>query len=251
MGAIDSTAIIALCNQALGLIGAKAIVLDGTSQNHAYCELFYLTDLYEILEMHTWNFAKKRAYALQTTDPLFGYDNAFTKPSDCVRMWRIDDDDAAVYEEEGTLILTDHGDGPPEYDDDGVDYLAGQYVSYEDVTYLVDTAFTSSDWTTDLAAYMTSQGDDYKILPVEYVYSLTTLSSWPYYAKRCLILKLAASVMTAIKQNEEAALNLQSMLLGGPKVLGYLDVARSADAQQHGLTKFNTGTFMNARIRGV
>ena len=91
MGAIDTTANVAFCNQALGLLGATEIAVDGTSQNHTYCETFFAQARDEILVAHKWNFASKRAYAIQTANPLFGFDNAFTKPSDCLKVWTIDE----------------------------------------------------------------------------------------------------------------------------------------------------------------
>ncbi len=246
MADIDTAVNIAVCNQALGLLGASAIILDGTSENHGHCVTFFAKARDEILAAHKWNFAKKRAYAIQTTDPLFGYSNAFTKPSDCLKVWRIDDDNAAKFEVEGDLILTDLGADPPDYDDDEVDYLAGQYISYDDVTYLVDTAFTSSEWATD-ADYCTSQSGDYKILKVEYVYQHTILSSYPIYAESCVVINLARMLCSPIKQSENVALNLQAMLYGGPKNYGYLQMAKSFDAQEGGGEKISTKTWLESR----
>jgi len=242
----ENAANIALCNQSLGLLGAEAIVLNGSSTNHTYCTTFFDDARDEILASHKWNFAKKRAFAIQTTDPLFGYDNAFTKPSDCLKVWRIADDSAAEFEVEGDLILTNEGAAAPDYDDDGVDYLAGQYISVSDVTYLVDTAFTSSAWATD-ASNCTTQSGDYEILEIEYVYQHTTLGSYPIYAKTCVKLNLAIALASPIKQSAKAALDLQSALYGGPKNYGYLGLARSFDAQESGGVKIKTGTFIDAR----
>lgn len=251
MAMTENAANIALANQALGLLGAKAIELDGSSTNHTYCTSFFDDCRDEILASHPWNFARKRAFAIQTTDPLFGYDNAFTVPSDALRILKIADDQAAEFRREGDLILTDEGEDPPDYDDDSIDYLAGQYVSSDDsgsdLTYLVDTAFTSSDETTDLASYCTSQGDDYEILEVEYIYQITDVSSYPPFLRWCIILNLAMRLCSPIKQNEASALNLQAMLYGGRKVNGYLSQARSQDAQESGGVKIKTGTWIDAR----
>lgn len=247
MSMSENAANIALCNQALGLLGAEAIELSGTSTNHTYCTTFFDDSRDEMLASHPWNFARKRAFAIQTTDPLFGYDNAFTVPSDCLRVLKIADDPAAEFRREGDLILTDEGETPSDYDDDSVDYLAGQYVSASDITYLVDTAFTSSDETTDLATYCTSQGGDYECLEVEYIYQVTDVSSYPPYLLKCCIYNLAIYLCSPIRQNETVALNLQSMLLGGPKVFGYLSTARSFDAQESGGVKIKTESWLDTR----
>lgn len=251
MSMTETAANIALANQALGLLGAMAIVLDASSTNHTYCTTFFDDSRDEILAGHPWNFARKRALAIQTTDPLFGYDNAFTVPSDCLRVLKIADDPAAEFRREGGLILTDEGETPPGYDDDSVDYLAGQYISSDDsgsdLTYLVDTAFTSSSETTDLASYCTSQEDDYQYLEVEYIYQVTDVSTYPPFLRQCCILNLAMKLCSPIKQNETVALNLQAMLYGSSKVSGYLSQARSQDAQESGGVKIKTHVFLDAR----
>jgi len=242
---------IVVCNQALGLLGAEEITLDGTTVNHGYCTTFFDDARDEILAAHPWNFACKRALAIQTTDPLFGYDNAFTMPSDCLRILTIAQDPAAEFRREGNLILTDEGETPPDYDEDGVDYLAGQYISSDfsdsDLTYLVDTAFTSGDEETDLDTYCTSQEDDLQYLEVEYIYQVTGIGDYPPYLLKCCIYNLAIYLCSPIRQGETVALNLQTMLYGGPKTLGYMSMARSYDAQESGGVKIKTQTWLDAR----
>ena len=249
MSMTENAANIAVCNQALGLIGAAAIELDGTSVNHTYCTTFFDSSRDEILVCHPWNWASKRAYAIETTTPLFGYDHAFTVPSDCLRPLTIEEDPLAKWKREGSLILTDEGNAAPDYDDDEVDYLAGEYVSSDDVTYLVDTAFTSSDETTDLASYCSSQSGDYEILKVEYIYQVTDVSTYPAFMNQCLVMNLAIKISSPIIQGSttQMTLNLQSMLFGGPKVYGYLAMARSTDAQEGGGEVITTNKWINAR----
>lgn len=239
---------IGICNLALNLLGAKEISTDRqTEVNYLLCEDLYPEARNEILASHPWNFARKRAGAIQTTDPLFGPDNAFTRPSDCLRILTIVQDHAADWRVEGNLILTDEGEAPTDYDDGGVDYLAGQYLSYSDVTYLVDTAFTSSDWTTDLASYMTSQNGDYQYLEIEYIYLASDATNYPPFLRQCVIYNLAIKLSSPIKQDEKVALNLQQMLYGGPKLIGYLDTARSTDAHESGVVTIKTGAWIGAR----
>ncbi len=253
MSMTDSAQNIAVCNQSLGLLGASEISVGGTTvQNYIYCVTFFDDARDEILTAHRWNFAKKRAYAIQTTDPLFGYDNAFTKPSDCLKVLQIEEEPDLKFEVENALIITDEGSAATAYDDDSVDYLAGEYISSDDsgsdLTYLVNTAFTSSSETSDLATYCTSQGADLDVLKVEYIYQHTTFSTWPVYAKQCLVLNLARMLCSPIAtQDVKASLNLQQMLYGGPKITGYLDTARSIDAQEGGIVAFKTNTWIASR----
>lgn len=296
MGAIDTAANIALCNFSLGYLGSEAITLNGTTQNHTYCETFFEKSRDEILASHKWNLAKKRAFAIQTTDPLFGYDNAFTKPTDCLKVWTIEQDPLAEFEVEGSTIVTDEGTTPDEWDDDTY-YEDGDYVSHNDITFecladhhssltttepsvgaltdtywknFVTTAGTNpSAWaiggtyvdgdfvindeviyecvatkgSAAAAADEPGTGANYKyywqaptqnhqILEVEYCYQATDVSTYPAYLYQCVVYNLALKLVSPIKQNEEVAFNLQAMLYGGPRVLGYLNVARSIDGQE-------------------
>ena len=252
MGAIDTAANIALCNQSLGFLGAEAIVLDGDSQNHIYCETFFESARDEILGAHKWNFAKKRTNAIQTTDPLFGYDNAFTKPSDCLKVWMIDEDPAAAFEVEGDLILTDVGETPSDWAT-ATDYIVGNVVSNNDVTYTCIVAHTSGDADDEpgvgalTATYWNDEGDDYQYLPVEYVYQATDVASYPEYLYQCVVYNLALKLCSPIKQELKTASNLQAMLYGGPKILGYFNIACSIDAQEGGLVQIKTQTWLDAR----
>jgi len=247
MGVIDTTANIALCNQSLGLLGAEAIELGGTDQNHTYCETFFEQSRDEILAGHKWNFAKKRALAIQTTDPLFGYDNAFTKPSDCLKVWRIAEDNAAIFEVEGNLILTDEGEDP----DDWVTataYIVGDVVSNSNITYTCKLAHTSGTFATDLATKWTSNVGDYLYLPIEYVYQATDVTSFPPYLYQCLVYNLAIKLCSPIKQEAKTALGLQTALYGGPRNYGYLGMARSFDAQEGGGEVIKTQTWLDTRL---
>jgi len=250
---IDTADNIALCNQSLGLLGAKAIVLDGTSNNHGYCVTFFDKARDEILAAHKWNFAKKRVFAIQTTDPLFGSTDLkqFTKPTDCIRLWRIADDDQAKWEVEGSNIVTEEGFTPPDYDEDGVDYLAGEYISSdftdEDLTYKVDTAFTSSDEEDDLADYCTSQEADLEVLKVEYVYQYETPADWPVYVQTCFIYNFALKLCSPIKAAEERTLALYNMLYGAKGVTSFLKMAKSWDAQESGGAAISTTHWINSR----
>jgi len=69
----ENAANIALCNEALGLLGAAEIELSGTTQNHVYCTTFFDDCRDEILESHPWNWGmlfKPLTRFLATTMPL-------------------------------------------------------------------------------------------------------------------------------------------------------------------------------------
>ena len=253
MSMTSNAANIEACNQALGMLGATEITTGGTTdQNHIYCTTFFDDARDEILASHRWNFAKKRAYALETTTPLFGYNNAFTYPTDAIKVWGIADAPEAEWENEAGVIKTNEGETPPDWEADKV-FLAGSYLQSDDsgstLTYLVDTEFTGTSGaeTTDLSTYCTSQSDDLDVLEVEYVYQRTDVDAWPVSARQCLIINLARMLSPAIKQNEEASMNFQGMLYGSSKTIGYLAQARTIDAQESGVMSVTTKTLLGSR----
>jgi len=253
MSMTDNAANVALCNESLGLLGAATISVGGSSVNHGHCTTFFDASRDEILVNHPWNWASKRAYAIETTTPLFGSDDQFTVPSDCLRIMTVEEDPLIWWKREGSVILCNDGNAAPAYDDDEVDYLAGEYISSDDsgddLTYLVDTAFTSSSETTDLSSYCTSSGGDYEILKVEYVYQVTDVSTYPVYMRQCLVVNLAIKLSSPIVQaaTSQMLLNFQASLFGGPKNFGYLAIAKAIDAQEAGGEKITTNKFLNAR----
>lgn len=251
MSMTDNAANIAVCNQSLGLLGAAEIsVGSGTEQNHIYCTTFFDDARDEMLAAHRWNFAMKRAFALQTTDPLFGPSNAFTKPTDCIKVWGIAEAPDAIWSMEKGAIITDEGSAAQPWELDK-DFLADSYITSDtsgsDLTYLVDTAFTGVVESTDLAANCTSQSADLIVLKIEYVYQRTDVDAWPVSARQTLVINLARMLVSAIKQKSEVALRLQTMLYGGPKITGYLAIARTVDAQESGIMSVTTRTLLTSR----
>lgn len=251
MSMTDNAANIAACNQSLGMLGAEAITVGGTTeQNHIYCTTFFDDARDEILAAHRWNFAKKRGYALETTKPLFGYDNAFTYPADGIKVWAIEEAPDAEWEAENDLILTNEGSAAQSWELDKV-FLADSYItsdtSGDDLTYLVDTTFTGAVESTDLAANATSQSADLDVLAIEYVYQRTDVDAWPISTRQCLIINLTRMLASPIKQNEDASLKLQAMLYGSKEVKGYLGIARTIDAQEGGIMSVTTRTLLTSR----
>ena len=250
----DTAANVAACNQSLNMLGATNITVGGTAdQNHIYCTSVFDDARDEILAAGRWNFAMKRAYALETTSPIFGPDQAFTKPTDSVKIWTIAQMQDALFRVEKDLILADIGEVPAGWVT-ATDYVAGQYLSSDDsgtdLTYVVDTGFTSSDETTDLSSFCTAKASNLAVLEVEYVYQRTDVDSWPVAPRQALIINLARMLAPAIKQNEDGAVKFQQMLYGGPKLTGYINIALSQDAQEGGIMVVATNTLINSRRGG-
>lgn len=77
-----------IANRALQILGAKRIVsLTEDSRNARAISAAYEPVKKAELRKHTWCFATKRAQlAADATGPLFTRDNAFTLPTDCLRV---------------------------------------------------------------------------------------------------------------------------------------------------------------------
>lgn len=77
-----------ICNLASNKIGQNSIIsLTEDSKAARICNLFYTDTRDSLLRQHPWNFAIKRVeLAKLTTSPVFGFDNEFQLPSDCLRV---------------------------------------------------------------------------------------------------------------------------------------------------------------------
>lgn len=82
---------VAVCNMALGLIGAEMIasITAPTTEAERKCALYLDQAVDETLRLYPWNCAIKRcALALLATAPTWGYSYAFALPSDYIRgLW--------------------------------------------------------------------------------------------------------------------------------------------------------------------
>ena len=219
-----------ICNLALGYIGEYQVSSGNTgSKQYEACERYYDDAVKEVLTEHTWNEAKKRAILVESaTPPLFGFSYQFAVPADCVKIIRLGDgeNDWDFWEVENGYILTNQAQSPLAYAV-GEDYVAGQYITYNDVTYSVNTSFTATDWTTDLAAYLTSLSGDYGVLYIEYICNLTTIASWSPRLRDCVAQRLAVKVSPIITNDPKTKYDL----LNEFETLT-IKKARSVDAQQ-------------------
>lgn len=89
-------------NNALRRFGGTRIdSLDDGSVNAGYAIEIYADLRDELLSVHEWNFATKRAeLAMLAAEPVFEFQNAFALPADCLRIISVHDNDAGV----GTLV---------------------------------------------------------------------------------------------------------------------------------------------------
>ena len=83
---------VSICNLALSLVGSSTILaIDDGSEESRICAVFFDSTRREILGRDLWKFSRKRAsLAAHTTAPIWGYDNAFPKPADCISVFAVD-----------------------------------------------------------------------------------------------------------------------------------------------------------------
>lgn len=108
--------VVDISNRALQKLGASRIIsLTDDSVSARACNLAYEPVRDRELRKHAWNFAITRiALASDATAPAFGYTNAFTLPSDCLRVLPNDRNEGAyenAFKIEGRKILANN-EGP-------------------------------------------------------------------------------------------------------------------------------------------
>lgn len=150
-----------IANRALEILGAD-VILDlntDTTPRGKQMRRAYQPVLRRELRKHPWNFAKKRiVLAPDATAPAFGFDYAYTWPSDAVRILPgIDDRD---WQMEGRKILTDTGTS-----------LNVAYVAYTEDTSLFDDIFIdafAAALAMDRAAKITQSGTYFQMAETLY-----------------------------------------------------------------------------------
>jgi hypothetical protein len=102
-----SSSVVQICNLALYKFGNLSItaLTDATKEARA-CKVLYPQMRDELLYAHPWNFAMGRAdISAQIADePAFGYDYAYTIPTDCLRVWELYGYDGEWEVESGELL---------------------------------------------------------------------------------------------------------------------------------------------------
>lgn len=252
-------------NLALGYIGEYKITEgDTTSKQAILCIRFYPDSRKETLAAHPWNDAKKRIIIHQDgTNPLFGYERRYEKPSDCLKVLSCDDSIGSdvsrklagipAWEVEGNYILSDAGANPPSWESAEA-YIVGQFLYSSSVTYEVLVAHTSDATGASTAAQIAvdvaagniiSAGGDYKIVYVEYVWDETDISKWKSAVKYAVAVNLASKVITGLTNDTKGKETLideyNSLLM--PK-------ARSVDAAEGKPRPIFNSSWLRARGYG-
>jgi len=96
-----------ICNLALNRVGNLSITsLEDASKEGRACKVFYPICRDWVMERHPWNFAMARADISAQVEPApaFGFDYAYTLPTDCLRAWEIVGSTAEWIAEDGQLL---------------------------------------------------------------------------------------------------------------------------------------------------
>ena len=109
--------VVDICNSALNLLGASTIsALTDDSKNARLCNQRYEPVRNRVFRSHAWNCLHKRVQLAQnSTAPVIEYSNAYSLPSDCLRVLKVHNgttDSIASsidYKLEGRNIVTDEG----------------------------------------------------------------------------------------------------------------------------------------------
>lgn len=209
-----------LYNLALGYIGEYKVTEGATTdKQYELCSRFYAQARDEVLVSHLWNEAMVRIIIVQNaTNPLFGYDRRYAKPSDTLRIVSVNDDIGSdvsrksggldAWEVEGDYILADAGITPPTWATSTA-YIVGQFVTSDSITYECLVAHTSGTLADDVTSeYMESKGGDYRTVYVTYVKQLTDLDDFSPKLKQAIAMKLAIKIITSLTNDTRGKVDL-------------------------------------------
>jgi hypothetical protein len=110
-----ATSEVDICNDALITCGAERITsLSDTGRAARLCNEQYSRARDQLLVSHPWNFAMTKVELTELSALPSGYENlndifayAFTKPTDCLRVWGIDDE-YTDWEVQGNYIFANY-----------------------------------------------------------------------------------------------------------------------------------------------
>lgn len=99
---------VAICNQALGLLGTDPIIaLTDNVKAASLCKLLYYDVRDAVLEAHDWTFAVVRAkLPASTTAPTFGFGVAYPLPANVLRVQEVNERKGGPWQVEGGSIVT-------------------------------------------------------------------------------------------------------------------------------------------------
>ena len=226
-------------NLALGDVGEYQVTEGQTTdKQYELCSRFFDITRKEVLIAHPWNEAKLRIIIVQdATNPIFGYDRRYSKPSDNLKILSVNDSLGAdlrnnargvdAWEPEGDYILANAGETPQIWKT-ATSYIDGEFVTDDSVTYEVLVSHTSDTITNDVASgNIESKGGDYRIIFVEYIFDLTDISKFSPKLKEAIAKKLASRIITGLTNDTKGKIDLINEFeqLTMPQ-------ARSVDAQE-------------------
>ena len=228
-------------NLALGLIGEYEVASgDVSSKQYKLCNRFYAQSLKKALCKHPWNEAIETVTLMQsTTAPLTEFSYQYAKPSDCLQVRSIGNDDYH-WEVQGQNIVTDYSRVPDVWLT-ATAYVAGQYVQVSDVTYLCATSHTSTTWAAD-TAYWTTQVGDYNVIDVTYIKTLTDVTLMSVNLIDAIAHELAIMVVVGITGDVSAK---KALLEQFNKDI--IPKARSIDAVEGRLKHLYQSSWVRAR----
>lgn len=98
-----------ICNAALYKVGgARIIALTDNSREAKLCKDIYPKVRSRLLRSHPWGFAIKRvSIPALTVTPVFGNDKAYQLPADCLRVFKMEDEEVYPWRIEGKTLVTD------------------------------------------------------------------------------------------------------------------------------------------------
>ena len=232
---------VTIFNLALGLLDEyKVIDGDTSSKQYDLCNRYYGQALQKALSKHPWNEAMKDTVIMQeSVGPVGRLTYRYAVPSDSLQVRAIGHD-LKHWEVKNGYIQTDYTRIPDVWAT-ATAYVAGQYVQYNNITYLCDTSHTSSTWAADTANW-TSQGDDYGVIDVEYIYLLTDTTLMSANLIDTIAQELAIKIATGITGNADA----KRLLLEEYKT-DILPSARSIDSVEGRLKPIYNSKWLRSR----
>ena len=99
-----------ISNAALVALGERRITsLEDNSKNAKLLKERFPEVRDDLLRSYTWSFATKRARLATVKAPLWGFDNAYQLPNDCLRLIACNNPAEEQYRVEGRQVVTDIG----------------------------------------------------------------------------------------------------------------------------------------------
>ncbi len=108
-----SLSAVQICNRALDILGADPILsLADNTEAGRLCNRNYAAVRDAVIRAYPWNAAMRRASLPALVEaPAWGFARAYELPTDCLRLWRVEDEGFAEWRVEGRRVVSDAG--PP------------------------------------------------------------------------------------------------------------------------------------------